>query len=140
MKKKFYIKIKNEISEMAKIVPLLHDYCDKNRLSQKTTNSVDLVLDEIINNIISYGYDDEEPHHIEIYLWIENDKLHLIIEDDAKEFNPLELSGVDTESSIDNRKIGGTGLYLVHTMMDELQYTYLNNKNRLTLKKQIEEV
>ena len=139
MDNKLIIRIKNDISELGRVVQLFHDFSVQNRLPIKISNAVDLVLDEIVNNIISYGYDDQNEHQIDIFVFIENGMLNLQIEDDARRFNPLGNAETDTSSSMEERKIGGLGLHFIRNMMDEISYKYINKKNCLIMKKQITE-
>ncbi len=63
----------------------------------------------------------------------------LIIEDDGREFNQLEIGEADTKSSMEDRAIGGLGIHLIRNAMDEAHYIYKNKKNCLTMKKIIKE-
>lgn len=139
MDNQLIIRIKNDLSELEKIVQQFDDFSIQNRLPVKIKNAVDLVIDEIINNIITYGYDDEEEHYIDIRIFIKDDMLNLHIEDDARKFNPLNETESDTESSIEKREIGGLGLHFLKNMMDEAIYKYINKKNNLIMRKQIKE-
>ncbi len=137
--KKISIQIKNDLSELGRVNQLYQQFSRKNNLPIKVSNSVDLVLDEILNNIISYGYNDQIEHEIDIQLSISDGQFILQIEDDGREFNPLEITEADTESSMDDRAIGGLGILLIKNAMDEVHYIYKNKKNCLIMKKKIEE-
>jgi len=139
MDNKLIIQIKNDFSELGRVVQLFHDFSKQNRLPIKIINAVDLVFDEIINNIISYGYDDQNEHKIDICIFIKDGILNLQIEDNARQFNPLETVETDTKSSIEERKIGGLGLHFLKNMMDEISYKYINKRNCLIMKKKIME-
>jgi len=131
--------IKNDHSELGRVVQLFQEFCRGKKIPKKIANSIDLVLDEILNNIISYGYDDQNEHEIDIQLSISDGQLILQIEDDGVEFNPTEIAEADTKSSIEDRAIGGLGIHLIRNAMDEVHYSYKSKKNCLTMKKKIEE-
>jgi anti-sigma regulatory factor (Ser/Thr protein kinase) len=139
MDNQLIIRIKNDLSELEKIVQQFDVFSTQNRLPVKIKNAVDLVIDEIINNIITYGYVDDEEHYIDIRIFIKNEILNLQIEDDARKFNPLIETAPDTESLIEKREIGGLGLHFLKNMMDEVIYKYINKKNNLIMRKQIKE-
>jgi anti-sigma regulatory factor (Ser/Thr protein kinase) len=139
MDNQLIIRIKNDLSELEKIVQQFDIFSTQNRLPVKIKNAVDLVIDEIINNIITYGYDDDEEHYIDVTIFIKDEMLNLEIEDDARKFNPLNETEPDTESSIEKREIGGLGLHFLKNMMDEVVYKYINKKNNLIMRKQIKE-
>lgn len=139
MDNQLIIRIKNDLSELEKIVQQFDDFSRQNRLPVKIKNAVDLVIDEIINNVITYGYNDEEEHYIDIRIFIKDEMLNLQIEDDARKFNPLSYTEPDTKNSIEEREIGGLGLHFLNNMMDESIYKYINKKNILIMRKKIKE-
>jgi anti-sigma regulatory factor (Ser/Thr protein kinase) len=139
MDNQLIIRIKNDLSELERIVHQFDVFGKQNRLPIKIKHSADLVIDEVINNIITYGYDDEKEHDIDIKIFIKDEILNLQIEDDARKFNPLNDNEADTKSSIEEREIGGLGRHFVKEMMDEAIYKYENRKNILIMRKQIKE-
>jgi len=139
LENELHVHIKNDHSELGRVVQLFQEFYSKNNLPAKITNSIDLVIDEVLNNIITYGYVDQEEHEIDIQISIMNRQLILKIEDDGIEFNPTEIAEADTKSSIEDRAIGGLGIHLIRNVMDEVRYSYKSKKNNLTMKKKIEE-
>jgi anti-sigma regulatory factor (Ser/Thr protein kinase) len=105
------------------------------KLPDKIRHALDLALDEVLNNIINYGYDDKNKHDIKIEINVSKYHIILKIEDDGQRFNPLEVPGADTKSSLEERPIGGLGIHLVRNMMDDVHYKYENNINCITMKK-----
>ena len=94
---------------------------------------VNLVVEEFGINIMNYGYDDG-VHTFSINLRSGEESLTIEFIDDGKPFNPLEdAPEPDTESSVEDRAIGGLGLFLVHTMTDDLQYRREDCKNLSTM-------
>ena len=139
MDNQLIILIKNNLSELEKVVQLFDVFSKQNGLPIKIKHSADLVIDEVINNIITYGYADENEHDIDIKIFIKDEILNLQIVDDARKFNPLNNNEADTKSSIEERAIGGLGLHFIKKMMDEAIYKYENRKNILIMRKQIKE-
>jgi anti-sigma regulatory factor (Ser/Thr protein kinase) len=138
MDDKVIIRIKNNLSEISRISKLLLDFSQQNKVPHKINHALDLALDEILNNIINYGYEDHKEHEILIQISLAAKELVLIIEDDGHPFNPLDVPVPDTESSLNERTVGGLGLHLVKNIMDQVQYKYENNKNRIKMVKKIE--
>jgi anti-sigma regulatory factor (Ser/Thr protein kinase) len=132
---KLYIRINNQISEIAHVSQSFNDFSIQNKLPGKISHALDLALDEVLNNIIKYGFDDKNKHDINIEIDVSKNHIKLKIEDDGQQFNPLEVPEADTKSSIEERPIGGLGIHLVRNLMDDVQYKYENNKNCITMRK-----
>ncbi|MEW5727205.1 MAG: ATP-binding protein, partial [Pseudomonadota bacterium] len=99
-----------------------------------------LCLDELITNIVSYGYDDERHHDIHVRFRIEGGMLVTEIEDDAKEYNPFtEAPEPDLDAEVDDRRIGGLGVFLVKEFMDRTDYRHDAGRNVTTLWKSTED-
>jgi len=140
MDDKLLIRIKNEISEIAKVSQIFNGFSNQHKLSKKVTNVFDMALDEMLNNIITYGYDDKNEHDIDIEIHLLDQILILKIEDDGHEFNPLDVPEADIDSSMEDRPIGGLGIHLTRNTMDDIHYTYKDKKNCLKMKKKIREI
>ena len=99
------------------------------------TFKVNLVLEELGLNILTHGGKgrDQGPE-IEIVLKSENDSLTIEVSDDGRPFNPLEdAEDPDTDGLIEERPIGGLGVHLVRTLMDDLSYERTEGKNYLKM-------
>jgi len=127
----------NNLSEISRLGEVVDEFGKRNSLSASITNSINLALDELVTNTISYGYDDEKEHQIQLNLKAEGAMFIASIEDDGHPFNPLEKPDVDTNLPLEEKTIGGLGIHLVRKLMDEVSYQYVNNKNVLTIKKKI---
>jgi sigma-B regulation protein RsbU (phosphoserine phosphatase) len=93
-----------------------------------------IVLDELLNNIISYGFDDDESHEISVDVAVYPDHLLIEVSDDGIPFNPFDRIGPDVTLSVEEREIGGLGVLLVTEMMDEYHYQRHKNKNSVTMR------
>ena len=127
------VHFKNDISEINKLHKVVEIFAGANSLTEKIQMNINLVLEELISNIIFYGYEDHEDHLIYVHFMVEDEKLTALIEDDAKAFNPLEAPEVDVDTLLDDKPVGGLGIHFVKTLMDELSYERIDNKNTLKL-------
>ena len=100
--------------------------------------TVRLSCEEIIVNIISYAY----PPGVNGYIWlnvvVEQEMLCIEIHDGGTPFNPINREDPDIMQDLGEREIGGLGIFLVLQMMDDVEYKYEEGKNKLILKKRIE--
>ena len=94
---------------------------------------VNLVLEELGVNVVNHGGDASE---IEVLLAVSPDTVTVEIVDDGQPFNPLtDAPEPDLDSALEDRPIGGLGVFLVREMMDELHYSREDGKNRLAMVK-----
>jgi anti-sigma regulatory factor (Ser/Thr protein kinase) len=132
------VKLRNELSEIPRLAGEIEAFCGAHRLADEIAFNVNLVLDEVITNIISYGYDDAGAHEITVELELSSGVLRIAVEDDARPFNPLAADPPDLEAGLDERRIGGLGIHFMRTLMSSLDYTRDGGCNRLTMTKEIE--
>ncbi len=59
----------------------------------------------------------------------------LYFEYDGIPYNPLERPDPDVEELLENRRIGGLGVYMVKKRMDAADYQYREGRNRFILTK-----
>lgn len=96
---------------------------------------VNLVLEELGINILSYGGESGGPSpEFEIVITSEDNALTIEVSDEGRPFNPLDDAPKPSLSAdLEDRPIGGLGLHLVQTMMDDTTYERAGGKNRLTM-------
>ena len=96
---------------------------------------MDLVCDELVTNIIKYGYSDCSEHEIVVQISIPPDAVVIELEDDGRPFNPLTRPAPDLSAPVEDRSIGGLGIHLLREMMDAGEYRYVNGTNHLVLRR-----
>jgi len=114
-------------------------FAKDNKLADKVIHDVQLALDEVVTNIVEYGYDDDDEHLIDIKFILNEQSLKIIIIDDANPYNILDKEDPDTSLSLDDKPIGGLGIYLVKHLMTNINYDYRDGKNHLLLTKSLSE-
>jgi anti-sigma regulatory factor (Ser/Thr protein kinase) len=105
---------------------------------------VALALDELVSNVVRHGYDHEEEdedehgdHMILVGIAVEAHHLEVQIIDDAHCFSPLEVAAPAFGESMEDRPMGGLGIYLVRSLMDEVEYRRSAGRNHLVLRKRL---
>lgn len=94
---------------------------------------VRLACEEVVVNIISYAYPAGVDGYIELDVADEDMHLRIELSDGGLPFNPIERQAPDVTQRLEDRDIGGLGIYLVLQMMDRVTYLYEEGKNKLIL-------
>jgi serine/threonine-protein kinase RsbW len=131
------IHIRNNTAELERANREIGRYLESEGFAHHLIQSVTLGLEEVVTNIIKYGYDDLEEHQIEITLQLTDSRLRLLTVDDGHEFNPLDHPQPDLAKSLDDREPGGLGIFFLSKLFDNIQYRRENGRNSLTLVKVI---
>jgi sigma-B regulation protein RsbU (phosphoserine phosphatase) len=100
----------------------------------KIRNHIEVATEELFVNIASYAYGGDSGD-VTIRINLNEACLVMRFEDSGIAFNPLEYETADTEAGIEDRQIGGLGIYLTRKWMDEVNYKRENEKNVLTIVK-----
>ena len=129
------VSLANELREIAGVAEKIDAFCEAHALSREIAYSVNLSIDEILTNTINYGYQDDDPHRIELVVRFESDSLSVVIVDDSRPFDLTVAPEPDVEASLDEREVGGLGLFLVHQMMDKVDHELVDGRNVVTLTK-----
>ena len=125
--------IKNNFPELEILCAEINEIAKENNFSEQLLFSLNVCIEEMLTNIIKYGYDDKDPHDIEVQLEVDNEVMILTIVDDGHAFNPLDVDAPDMESDLQHRQLGGIGIFLTCKMADKLSYERKDNKNFLKI-------
>ena len=129
--------IGNDLEELDRVHTWVEAFQADNALSADVAFALTLSFDELLTNIISYGYPTDVQHAVWISMRIVGDDLHIRIEDQAAPFNPLTAEEPDIDAPIEDRRIGGLGIHFVRTVMDSVEYQHSNGRNILLLVKRL---
>jgi serine/threonine-protein kinase RsbW len=134
MDRSFEMTVRSDISEIPAVSARLEDAMGASGFLPDEILDTQLAVEEVITNIIDHGY---KKAGSEIYL-----SCHFIpagiriqVADSAPRFDPLSIPEPALGGDIDEREIGGLGVFLVRQVMDTLSYRYEDGKNILTLEK-----
>lgn len=133
----YKIELKNDLSELDHLCQNCESIGESFGMSKKLIFEMNLALDELFTNIISYGFQDDKEHIIKIEIKAEDNALLMRIEDDGIPFDPVIAEEPDLECPIEECKIGGLGIHLIKKLMDEIRYERVNDVNIMYLKKNI---
>ncbi|CCO22121.1 ATP-binding protein [Maridesulfovibrio hydrothermalis] len=129
--------LKSDLAELKILAERIETFGRENSISEKTVFELNLVLDELFTNLVSYGCY-SKSHKFDIAMLLKEGVLFVEIEDDGKPFNPLEAPEPEIQCDCTERKIGGLGIHFMRKMMDDIEYFWEDGKNILKLTKNIQ--
>ena len=105
------LKLKNQMGELERVNQFIEEIGEELGLDMELQMNLNLVIEEMVVNVISYAYPEGKTADIELLA--------------DMDINPAE------------RDLGGMGIYIVKNIMNEVTYQRLEGKNLLTMKKEI---
>ncbi len=137
MNERISLVLKNNLAELERLATEVTGWCSRQSLSEDVEYQLNLVLDEVVSNVIRHGYRDQRPHEIRVDLDFREGELRIRVEDDGVHFSPLQAPPPDITKPINERRVGGLGLYMVRQIMDSLDYRRENGRNSLVMTKRV---
>jgi len=131
------IELLNQLEQLTKLAEVIETFGEDNNLPMNVVFDINLSLDELVTNIILYGYNDKNTHTIEVLLEKEGNKVEITLVDDGQEFDPTKKEKPNLDLEVEDKGIGGLGIHFVKTKMSDIKYKREENKNILTLIKEI---
>lgn len=131
------LRISNNVNEIATLANFIEELGEELSLSAETTMNINLALEEAVANVIMYAYPPKEEQSILLKVTSNEDQLIFLLTDKGVSFDPTQAEDVDLTLSIEERPIGGLGIFLIRSIMNEVTYQRLDDENRLLMKKHI---
>jgi len=127
----------NDVADVSKLSPFIEELSEELSVSPDIVFNLNLAVEEAVSNVMMYAFD--APGNI-FTLSADYDSASIIftIQDKGKAFDPTEeIAEVDTTLSVEERPIGGLGMFLIKNIMDEVKYQRVDDTNVLTLVKKL---
>jgi anti-sigma regulatory factor (Ser/Thr protein kinase) len=125
-----YKKTINEF-ELNTLNQQVESFCESHDVAAIKLFSIQLIIEELVTNIIKYGRGNGDKATIEVELKVDGDDIGLSIADNAAAFNPLEQEEANTNLPLEERDVGGLGLFLVRKKVKSLSYEHKDGFNVL---------
>ena len=127
------LKIAPNHEQIELITVAVEEFAERDNWPPDLVFKMNLALEELGVNIINYS---GATGDIEISLAADGDSVTVEISDDGRPFNPLlDQEAPDVSAPLGDRPIGGLGIHLVRSMMDEMRYSREDGKNKLSMTK-----
>jgi anti-sigma regulatory factor (Ser/Thr protein kinase) len=99
---------------------------------------VDLAVEELFVNMVTYNTESTQDILLELHA-IDNGVEVSLTDFDVERFDPTKVPDVDVDAPLEERNVGGLGLYLVLKMVDSIHYEYINRESKITFRKKVEQ-
>ena len=130
------ITVKAVLENLQTVIDFATEHLEARDCSMKVVMQTELVIEEVFVNIASYAYNPEIGPATFCMEFEENPSAVLMtFIDGGRPYDPLKQTDPDTTLDIDEREIGGLGIFLVKKNVDEISYEYADGKNILRMKK-----
>ena len=137
-KGKHSIKLKNEMTEVERLRSFVLTVCRELHADDGFTKEVLLAIEEGVVNIINYAYPKGTRGHVRVAVEEKDGTLTWQLKDSGKPFDPTQAGDADTTSGLEERPVGGLGIYLMRRIMDTMAYERTaSGYNVLTLTKKL---
>ena len=133
------IRLENRLPEIPRLAEIVEAFGAEHRLPERAIFNLNLVLDEILTNVIEYAFPDQGAHEILVRLALDGNALWAEVTDDGIPYDPTTRPDPDVSLPLEERPIGGLGVYFAKRMMDRVEYRRDETTNRLTLVRLIDQ-
>ncbi len=130
------IELRNEIAQLAPMAEWIESNCEDFGASMQLTMNINLALEEAATNVIQYAYPKSDGKEV-FFIDFDIDALHIAtwrIVDNGTPFDPTAKQDADITRDINDRPVGGLGIFMVKKIMDEVSYKRENGQNILIMK------
>ncbi|MBR4759737.1 MAG: ATP-binding protein [Lachnospiraceae bacterium] len=133
------LQVEADVKELDRVQDFIREELEKYDVSAKVMYQIELAVEEIYTNISSYAYH-PEVGQATVNCSVIKDPLQVVIQflDSGKPFDPLSRDEADISQKALMERTGGLGIFLVKKNMDDVEYSYENGKNVLTISKTLE--
>ena len=135
--RKFIRVLPNEIDALSSLAENVELFGEEVSWDCAVVMQVNLVLEELIVKVIEYGYPDCRTGAIDVLIETNTKEIIIHITDDGDAFDPFQSESPDLTLELEDRPIGGLGIYLVKSYMHAYDYSYAKNHNVVTLTKKL---
>lgn len=132
------LKVKSKTDNLSVIRDFISSNALEAGISAEAIDNIMLAVDEACTNIIKHAYKSYPEGEIIIKVKYDNKKITILIIDYGKTFDPTTVPKPDLKKYYKEHKVGGLGIYLMRTLMDDVEYTTVPGKyNQVLLSKNI---
>ena len=128
------LEIKSSFDEMDRVVDFVDDFCVRENVNDAVRNKLHLIAEELVVNAVMHGYHGKEDGWICLQLRETAKGVEITYLDEATPFDPLtEAEQPDLDANLEEKRIGGLGIYLIREFAEDARYEWAGNRNTLSI-------
>ncbi len=135
--KRRHLKIHNDVRRLSELSGFVEAVAAEKDLDKSLVLALSLALEEAVTNVVLYAYPEGTDGQVDIEAVIQDGALTFVVSDSGTPFDPTAKPDADISLGVEDRPIGGLGIFLVRQIMDSVSYEYTDGKNILTMTKNI---
>ncbi|MFH1943446.1 MAG: ATP-binding protein [bacterium] len=120
--KSYRLRIPSQKDNLEIIRHFISGVARKVGFNSEDVNKIELAVDEACTNVIRHAYQNDETKDIDIAIKIDYQKFTVVVTDQGRSFNTEEVELPDMDTYLAELRVGGLGIYLMKTLMDEVDY------------------
>lgn len=126
-----------KVTELDRVIDFVNVRLERLNCNEFDRAAIDIAVEEIFVNIAHYAYEFDKEGEAVVRATVQKDPAKIVLQfiDSGTPYNPLEREDPDVELALDDRQIGGLGIFIVKESMDAVYYEYSEGKNILTIEK-----
>ncbi|MEI6558841.1 MAG: ATP-binding protein [Rhodospirillaceae bacterium] len=133
------IRLDNRLPEIPRLADLVESFGVEHGVPDRAIFNLNLALDEILTNVIEHAFADDDGHEILVRLAVDERSIRAEVIDDGLPYDPTARPDPDITLALEDRPIGGLGVYFAKRMMDRIEYRRDAGTNRLSLVRLIDQ-
>lgn len=118
------LRVKAKAENLARIAAFMNHVAERCDLGPKDAFDIQMAVDEACTNIIEHGYQGDEAGIIEISYAYTEDECCITLRDYGASFSPDEVPEPDINAPLEERPIGGLGLFFMRQLMDSVEFEF----------------
>ncbi|MBQ8869995.1 MAG: SpoIIE family protein phosphatase [Alphaproteobacteria bacterium] len=125
------LNIEANVKNLNSVTDFIEKDIKKYRISSKEKFKIIMATEEIFTNISEYAYKDKNNSFVEIKTEVSDDIYYITFIDNGIRYNPLKRKDPEITTDLQDRQVGGWGIYIVKKMANKMEYTRKNKQNIL---------
>ncbi len=126
--------VRGRILDLPDIAAFIESSVEQAGVDPRAHFDLQLAVEEACTNVIEHAYDGGGGE-LEVCFETRGDDVCITVRDWGRPFDPNQVSQPDLSQPLEERQIGGLGLYLMEKLMDEVKFTFTSDGNTLVMVK-----